>query len=172
MGLLCHAHRRCQPLLGCKLRFSFTQPTGGRFLHGSFIGSIDSSLCVPHVRARLCSYVDASQIFSNLVRKDIEGFVQYVEAKPEVVKNLIGAYGNTDIALHGGAMLRECIRYENVARLTLYDETLWLFFDQVACPRRQGREGGSVLVNCEFRGIQHWTTALDRCLSLRRRRAR
>lgn len=48
-----------------------------------------------------------------------------------MVKNMIGAYGNTDIALHGGAMLRECIRYENLARMTLYDETLWLFFDQV-----------------------------------------
>lgn len=75
---------------------------------------------------------DASQIFSNLVRKNIEGFVEYVEGKPLMVKNMIGAYGNTDIALHGGAMLRECIRYENLARMTLYDDTLWLFFDQVS----------------------------------------
>lgn len=71
------------------------------------------------------------QIFSNLVRKNIEGFVQYVEGKPDMVKNMIGAYGNTDIALHGGAMLRECVRYEKLARMTLYDDTLWLFFDQV-----------------------------------------
>ncbi|CAM9411073.1 unnamed protein product, partial [Scytosiphon promiscuus] len=74
---------------------------------------------------------DVSQIFSNLVRKNIESFVEYVEGEPLMVKNMIGAYGNTDIALHGGAMLRECIRYENLARMTLYDETLWLFFDQV-----------------------------------------
>ncbi|CAM9213386.1 unnamed protein product [Ascophyllum nodosum] len=73
---------------------------------------------------------DVSQIFSNLVRKNIEGFVPYVEGEPLMVKNMIGAYGNTDIALHGGAMLRECIRYENLAKMTLYDETLWLFFDQ------------------------------------------
>lgn len=73
---------------------------------------------------------DVSQIFSNLVRKNIEGFVLYVEKKPGMVKNMIGAYGNTDIALHGGAMLRECVRYEKLARMTLYDETLWLFFDQ------------------------------------------
>lgn len=49
-----------------------------------------------------------------------------------MVKNMIGAYGNTDIALHGGAMLRECVRYEVLARMTLYDDTLWLFFDQVS----------------------------------------
>eukprot|EP00903_Cladosiphon_okamuranus_P021849 g20086.t1 len=73
---------------------------------------------------------DVSQIFSNLVRKNIENFVEYVEGEPLMVKNMIGAYGNTDIALHGGAMLRECIRYEKLARMTLYDETLWLFFDQ------------------------------------------
>ncbi|CBN80051.2 conserved unknown protein (Partial), partial [Ectocarpus siliculosus] len=73
---------------------------------------------------------DVSQIFSNLVRKNIETFVEYVEGEPLMVKNMIGAYGNTDIALHGGAMLRECIRYKNLARMTLYDETLWLFFDQ------------------------------------------
>lgn len=54
-----------------------------------------------------------------------------MEKKPGMVKNMIGAYGNTDIALHGGAMLRECVRYEKLARMTLYDETLWLFFDQV-----------------------------------------
>ena len=71
------------------------------------------------------------QIFSNLVRKDIQNFVEYVRAEPLMVKNMIGAYGNTDIALHGGAMLRECIRYKELAELTLYDETLWLFFDQV-----------------------------------------
>ncbi|CAM9271082.1 unnamed protein product, partial [Discosporangium mesarthrocarpum] len=69
------------------------------------------------------------QIFNNLVRKNTEGFVHYVESEPAMVKNMIGAYGNTDIALHGGAMLRECIRYEALARMTLYDETLWLFFE-------------------------------------------
>ncbi|CAM9153154.1 unnamed protein product [Choristocarpus tenellus] len=73
---------------------------------------------------------DVAQIFNNLVRKNIEGFVHYVEEEPLMVKNMIGAYGNTDIALHGGAMLRECVRYEALARMTLYDETLWLFFDQ------------------------------------------
>lgn len=72
------------------------------------------------------------QIFSNLVRKNIEGFVQYVESEPDMVKNMIGAYGNTEIALHGGAMLRECVRYESLAQMTLYDETLWLFFDQAS----------------------------------------
>lgn len=79
----------------------------------------------------MCS---SHKIFSNLVRKNIEGFVQYVESKPDMVKNMIGAYGNTDIALHGGAMLRECVRYETLARMTLYDDTLWLFFDQVSGP--------------------------------------
>ncbi|CAM9992667.1 unnamed protein product, partial [Laminaria digitata] len=77
-----------------------------------------------------CHVFFFGQIFSNLVRKDIQNFVKYVEGEPLMVKNMIGAYGNTDIALHGGAMLRECIRYKELAEMTLYDETLWLFFDQ------------------------------------------
>lgn len=102
------------------------------------------------------------QIFSNLVRKNIENFVQYVEGEPLMVKNMIGAYGNTDIALHGGAMLRECIRYEKLARMTLYDETLWLFFDQVNedSMRACGLAGGSILSNSPWIFFAYSTLAL------------
>jgi calcium binding protein 39 len=72
---------------------------------------------------------DVAQVFNNLIRKNWEGFADYVAGDPLMVKNMIGAYGNPDIALLCGSMLRECIRYESLARMTMYDETLWLFFD-------------------------------------------
>jgi Mo25-like len=41
----------------------------------------------------------------------------------------VNAYDNADIALLCGSMLRECVRYESLARATLNDEALWKFFD-------------------------------------------
>eukprot|EP00611_Tribonema_gayanum_P003087 TRINITY_DN12413_c0_g1_i4.p1 TRINITY_DN12413_c0_g1~~TRINITY_DN12413_c0_g1_i4.p1 ORF type:complete len:329 (+),score=137.67 TRINITY_DN12413_c0_g1_i4:121-1107(+) len=72
---------------------------------------------------------DVAQVFNNLVRKNHEGFADYVAENPTMVKDLILAYGNPDIAILCGSMLRECIRYESLARATLADDMLWLFFD-------------------------------------------
>jgi Mo25-like len=41
----------------------------------------------------------------------------------------VNAYDNADIALLCGSMLRECVRYESLARATLNDAALWKFFD-------------------------------------------
>ncbi|CAM9805136.1 unnamed protein product [Phaeothamnion confervicola] len=73
---------------------------------------------------------DVAQVFNNLVRKNVGGFVEYVEKDAPMIKGMIEAYGNPDIALLCGQMLRECIRYEGLARMVLYDQLLWLFFDK------------------------------------------
>ena len=44
---------------------------------------------------------------------------------------LIFRYENQDIALHCGLMLRECIRYESLARIILYHEKFFRFFHYV-----------------------------------------
>ncbi|CAM9456751.1 unnamed protein product [Chrysoparadoxa australica] len=73
---------------------------------------------------------DVAQVINNLVRKNYQGFVDFIAAEEgATVRAMIGAYGNADVALLCGSMLRECIRYENLARLALQDEAIWLFFD-------------------------------------------
>jgi Mo25-like len=46
-----------------------------------------------------------------------------------VIALQVNAYDNADIALLCGSMLRECVRYESLARATLNDAALWKFFD-------------------------------------------
>jgi len=41
------------------------------------------------------------------------------------------SYDNQDIALNCGIMLRECLRHEPLARIVLYSEHFWRFFNYV-----------------------------------------
>lgn len=51
-----------------------------------------------------------AQVFNNLMRRDLAGFVGYVERNPELLSTLVAGYENPDIALNCGSMLREvCI---------------------------------------------------------------
>lgn len=69
---------------------------------------------------------DAAQIFNNLVHKNIANFVQYISANIHIVDMLIDGYNQPDIALNGGAMLRECVRYDDLARAILYSDKFWV----------------------------------------------
>jgi calcium binding protein 39 len=69
---------------------------------------------------------DAAQIFNNLVHKNIADFVQYICANIHIVDMLIDGYNQPDIALNGGAMLRECVRYDDLARAILYSDKFWV----------------------------------------------
>ncbi len=73
---------------------------------------------------------DVAQMFNNLVRRNHDGFAGYVANDMNMVDMMIGAYGNPSTALLCGSMLRECIRYESIARRVLNGESLWLFFDE------------------------------------------
>ncbi|GAB9463546.1 hypothetical protein Gpo141_00001001 [Globisporangium polare] len=70
-----------------------------------------------------------AQVFNNLMRRDLSGFVGYVERQPEILSALVVGYENAEIALNCGTMLRESIRHELLAAKLLYSSDLWKFFD-------------------------------------------
>ena len=72
---------------------------------------------------------DTAQIFNNLMHKDVDSFVSYMSQNFRSVLKIAEGYANPEIALNAGSMLRECIRYEDLARQFLQSEQLWLFFD-------------------------------------------
>lgn len=77
---------------------------------------------------------DFTQIFNNLVRRQIGPrmpTVEYLTSRPAVVNLLVDGYERPEIALHCGLMLRECIRYEPLAKLVLVPQELYQFFDYV-----------------------------------------
>ncbi|KAI8611586.1 Mo25-like protein [Chytriomyces sp. MP71] len=74
---------------------------------------------------------DVSQIFNNLLRRQIGTrfpTVEYIAARPEIMKTLLTGYENQDIALNCGMILRECIRHESLAQGMLNSEPFWKFF--------------------------------------------
>jgi calcium binding protein 39 len=70
---------------------------------------------------------NVAQIFNNLMRRDLSQFADYVCEHKSLIDTLVRGYENPEIALNCGAILRECIRYENVTRLLLLEsqENLW-----------------------------------------------
>lgn len=72
---------------------------------------------------------DTAQIFNNLMHKDVDSFVSYMCQNFQSVLKIAEGYANPEIALNAGSMLRECIRYEELTKLFLRSEQLWLFFD-------------------------------------------
>ncbi|ETI53985.1 hypothetical protein F442_03122 [Phytophthora nicotianae P10297] len=70
-----------------------------------------------------------AQVYNNLMRRDLAGFVSYVDRKPEILSALVAGYENAEVALNCGTMLRESIRHEILAGKILYSPDLWKFFD-------------------------------------------
>jgi calcium binding protein 39 len=66
-----------------------------------------------------------AQVFSNLMRRDLAGFVGYVGHQETILSTLVAGYENPEIALNCGSMLRESIRHESIARRVLYSDDLW-----------------------------------------------
>ncbi|KAF7491399.1 Protein Mo25 [Sarcoptes scabiei] len=77
---------------------------------------------------------DVAQIFNNILRRQIgtrSPTVEYMCTKPDVLFTLMRGYEKQDIALHCGSMLRECARYEALAKIMLYLPEFFLFFSYV-----------------------------------------
>lgn len=72
----------------------------------------------------------ASQIFNNLIRRDLGHFAAYVDEHRSIIDTLMDGYAFTDIALNCGAMLRECCRHDSIVRAILFSEKFWLFFQR------------------------------------------
>nr|CAG4651874.1 EOG090X07E2 [Triops cancriformis] len=77
---------------------------------------------------------DVAQIFNNILRRQIgtrTPTVEYICTKPEILFTLVRGYEHQDIALNCGTMLRECARYEALAKILLYSEDFYSFFKYV-----------------------------------------
>ena len=68
---------------------------------------------------------DVVQIFNNLLRRQIGSrfpTVEYLCQKPEVLFAAFDGYGNEEIALNTGMILREMLRHEPLAKLLLHSD--------------------------------------------------
>ena len=77
---------------------------------------------------------DVAQIFNNILRRQIgtrSPTVEYICTRPEILYSLIKGYDKGDIALNCGSMLRECCRYEALAKIMLDSEHFFDFFRYV-----------------------------------------
>ncbi|KAL6197709.1 hypothetical protein ACLB2K_033314 [Fragaria x ananassa] len=91
--------------------------------------------CLP--KLNLEARKDATQVVANLQRQQIHSKLiasDYLEANIDLMDVLIQGYGDTDMALHYGAMLRECIRHQSVARYVLESQHMKKFFDYIQLP--------------------------------------
>ncbi|XP_073280513.1 putative MO25-like protein At5g47540 [Primulina huaijiensis] len=80
---------------------------------------------------------DAAQIVANLQRQQVQSRLiasDYLEANLDLIDQLITGYEDFAIALHFGAILRECIRHQVVARYVLKSKNVKKFFDYMQLP--------------------------------------
>ncbi|KAK6790247.1 hypothetical protein RDI58_014047 [Solanum bulbocastanum] len=80
---------------------------------------------------------DATQVVANLQRQQVQSRLiacHYLEANIDLMDILVAGYENTEMALHYGTMLRECIRHQSVARYVLESEHVKKFFDYIQLP--------------------------------------
>jgi len=80
---------------------------------------------------------DTAQIFNNVLRRQIgtrTPTVEYICTTPEIVFTLCRGYEQQEIALNCGTMLRECIRYEALARIVMNSEHFMNFFKYIEAP--------------------------------------
>ena len=78
---------------------------------------------------------DVVQIFNNILRRQIGTRTPTVEyictTKPDIIFTLCKGYEQQEIALNCGTMLRECIRYEALAKILLNSDNFYDFFKYV-----------------------------------------
>ncbi|XP_058723719.1 putative MO25-like protein At5g47540 [Vicia villosa] len=91
--------------------------------------------CIP--KLNLEARKDATQVVANLQRQPVQSKLiasDYLEKNMDLMDVLIAGYENTDMALHYGAMLRECIRHQIVAKYVLNSPHMKKFFDYIQLP--------------------------------------
>lgn len=80
---------------------------------------------------------DVTQVVANLQRQQVHSRLiasDYLEANKDLLDILIAGYDNTDIALHYGSMLRDCIRHQSIARYVLESDNMKKFFVYIQLP--------------------------------------
>jgi calcium binding protein 39 len=74
---------------------------------------------------------EVAQIFNNLLRRQVGNkfpTIDYIKSQPQILDSLVDGYETPDIALNCGSMLRECLRYVDLAEILLTFATLTKFF--------------------------------------------
>lgn len=92
-------------------------------------------ICLP--KLNLEARKDATQIVANLQRQQVHSRLiacDYLEKNIDLMDILASGYENPDMALHYGAMLRECIRHQSVAKYVLESQHMKKFFDFIQLP--------------------------------------
>lgn len=77
---------------------------------------------------------DVLVIFNKLLRREYASrfpTVEHICGKDEILDMLIRGYENPEIALQCGAMLRECIKREALAKIILHKDSFYKFFEYV-----------------------------------------
>lgn len=80
---------------------------------------------------------DTTQVIANLQRQQVHSRLiasDYLESNKDLLDILVTGYENTDMALHYGTMLRECIRHQSAARYVLESENVRKFFSYLEIP--------------------------------------
>jgi calcium binding protein 39 len=74
---------------------------------------------------------DVVLIFNNLLRRQIGTrypIVDYISSKKEIIPKLVAGYGNQEISLNCGMILREALRHVSLAMILLESDEFWDFF--------------------------------------------
>lgn len=77
---------------------------------------------------------DVVQIFGILLRRQIGArapTVEHIQKEKDILFILLKGYESPDVALNSGMILRECIRYESLAKILLKDEKFYDLFTYV-----------------------------------------
>mmetsp|Transcript_14956 Transcript_14956/g.20900 ORF Transcript_14956/g.20900 Transcript_14956/m.20900 type:complete len:338 (+) Transcript_14956:146-1159(+) len=77
---------------------------------------------------------DTVSIFNHLLRKQSNGkhpAVEYICKNTAILDELVAGYDEPEIALSCGAMLRDCLRHDSLAKIVLHSDHFWNFFKYV-----------------------------------------
>jgi len=80
---------------------------------------------------------ESVEIFSHVLRRQIgtrTPTVEYICTTDEILVSLCRGFENLTINHNTSAMLRECLRYESLAKIVLFSEVFQDFFKYVECP--------------------------------------
>eukprot|EP00252_Welwitschia_mirabilis_P018710 TRINITY_DN4171_c0_g1_i2.p1 TRINITY_DN4171_c0_g1~~TRINITY_DN4171_c0_g1_i2.p1 ORF type:complete len:301 (+),score=43.54 TRINITY_DN4171_c0_g1_i2:353-1255(+) len=91
--------------------------------------------CLP--KLNLEARKDTTQVVANLQRQQVQSRLiasDYLESNKDLLDLLVSGYENTDLALHYGSMLRDCIRHQSIARYVLESSHMQKFFDYIQLP--------------------------------------
>ncbi|XP_023554533.1 putative MO25-like protein At5g47540 isoform X2 [Cucurbita pepo subsp. pepo] len=92
-------------------------------------------VCIPRLNSGLRQC--ATHVLANLQRQQVKSRIiasEYLENNMDIMDILIPGYEDSDIALTYGAIARECIQHQCVARYVLESENMRKFFDYVQNP--------------------------------------